>query len=199
MSIQRVKVVWGGIPTGAGVSTFYTEGGAVPDLTKLRTALDNLKTALAPGVTLQIQNQGDTLDETTGVLTGAWSTTSQAIITSTGTGSYAAPTGGCINWNTESIHNGRRLRGRTFVVPMNVGQYGASGQLLAGAVTALQGVIAGVLLAVTPHFVVWGRPVKPKDADGKVIPGSVGTGGLAGVISSGTVPTKAMVLTSRRD
>jgi len=199
MSIQRIRVVWGGIPTGAGISTFYAEGGTVPDLNKLRTALDNLKTALAPGVTLQIQNSGDTLDETNGKLTGSWASTSQAVITSTGTGSYAAPTGGCINWTTEGIHNGRRLRGRTFVVPMNVGQYGATGQLLAGAVTALQGVINGIMLAVTPHYVIWGRPVKPKDENGKVIPGSEGTGGIASVITGGTIPTKAMVLTSRRD
>jgi hypothetical protein len=199
MSIQRIRVVWGGIATGPGVSTFYAEAGAVPDLPKLRTALDNLKTAIAPGVTLQIQNQGDTLDETTGALTGSWSTTASAVITSTATGTFAAPVGGCVNWQTESIHNGRRLRGRTFVVPMASSQFGANGQLLAGAAGALQGLIAGVMLATSPHFVIWGRPVKPKDENGHVIPGSTGSGGLAGVISGGTVPLKAMVLTSRRD
>jgi hypothetical protein len=184
--LNRIRVVWTGIPTGTGVSTFYSPGAQVPNLNALRLGLDNLKPVLAPGITLTIQNQGDTIDDASGELVGTWATTAPAAVVSTGAGAYAAPTGGCVNWQTNGIHNGRRLRGRTFVVPLTAASYGTNGQLIAGAITALQGLINGVLTATSPPFVIWGRPV-------------AGAGGTSSAITGGTVPTKAVVLTSRRD
>lgn len=197
--INRIRVVWTGIPTGNGVSTFYTEGGAVPNLAPLRAALANLVTMLPTGVTLTIQNQGDTITSEDGLLSGSWSTAAQAAIVGTGTGSYAAAVGACVNWQTDGFHNNRRLRGRTFFVPLISGFFGNNGALAAGAIPNLQGVINGVLGSPAPKYVIWGRPVRPKNPDGTPIAGSVAAGGTHSTITAGTVPTKGMVLTSRRD
>jgi hypothetical protein len=145
-----------------------------------------VKSLIPPGVTLTIQNQGDSIDDATGTLVGSWSTTAVAAIVGTGTGAFAGPAGGCVNWQTAGIHNGRRLRGRTFFVPFVATSYSTTGQLIAGAVTGLQGVIAGIMTATANPFVIWGRP-------------KLGLGGTSSPITGGTVPAKVVVLTSRRD
>ena len=198
-SIHRVRVTWNGIPSGPGVSTFYCEASAVPNLTQLRLALANLATAIAPGVSLQIENQGDTISDADGALVGSWSTTAQAAIPSTATGNYSAPVGGVVAWQTAGIHNGKRLQGRTFVVPLAHTQFGADGKLLPGAVGNLSGLGNGLRDSPAPKWVVWGRPKKPRNADGSVVEGSVATGGMSSIITGYKVPSRAMVLTSRRD
>lgn len=198
--LNRIRVTWTGIPSGNGVSTFYSQSGTVPNLTTLRAGLANLVTLLPSGVTLSIDNQGDSISTDDGAIDGSWSTTAQATIVGTGGGAYAAPTGATITWTTDEIHGRRHLRGRTFFVPMAGSAFGSNGQLLAGAVTGLNGVAAGLMGAATgAKYCVWGRPVRPKGPDGKPVPGSVGSGGMGGIITGFKVPTKAMVLTSRRD
>jgi hypothetical protein len=197
--ISRIRVVWSGIPTGNGVSTFYAAGGTPPNLAPLRNALANMTTLIPSGITLTIQNQGDFIDDATGALTGSWSQTAQAAIACTGAGVWSAPSGACVNWQTNGIHNGRRLRGRTFFVPLVAACYAAGGGLTSGTITGLQGVVAGLLASGAPKYVIWGRPTKPKNPDGTPLEGGIASGGMSSEITAGTVPTKAMILTSRRD
>lgn len=197
--LHRVRVTWTGIPTGNGVSTFYCDSVAIPNLAALRAGLANLVTMLPTGVTLTIANQGDSISDDDGVLQGSWSTAAQAAIVGTGAGSYAAPVGACVNWQTDGFHNNRRLRGRTFFVPLISGFFGNNGALVAGAIPNLQGVVNAVVGTSSPKWMVWGRPRKPLNPDGTPIAGSTATGGTSSAITAGQVPTKAMVLTSRRD
>jgi hypothetical protein len=198
--LNRIRVTWTGIPSGNGVSTFYSQSGTVPNLSTLRLGLANLSAILPTGVTLQIENQGDSIETDGGAIDGSWSTSAQAAVVGAAGGAYASPTGAVITWLTDEIHGRRHLKGRTFFVPLAASAYGSNGSLLAGATTALQGVGNGLLAAGTgAKYCVWGRPVRPKGPDGKPVPGSVGTGGMGGIITSYKVPTKAMVLTSRRD
>lgn len=198
-TIHRVRVVWTGIPSGNGVSTFYSEASTVPNLGALRAGLANLAAVLPTGVTLTIENQGDTISDADGILQGSWSTAAQSAVVGAAAGAYAAAVGGCVNWQTAGLHNSRRLRGRTFVVPLAASAFGGNGQLLAGAVTALQGLANGVTGATGAKFVVWGRPTVARNPDGTKIPGAVGSGGTSSAITAATVPSKGMVLTSRRD
>lgn len=199
-TLQRIRVIWTGIPTGNGVSTFFSQSGQVPDLATLRAGLDNIKTLIPAGVTLTVEGQGDTIGADDGGIEGAWSTTAPAAVVGTGAGTYAAPTGACITWVTDEIHGRRHLKGRTFFVPLVSACFTATGQISAGTITGLNGVGAGVLAAATgKKFCVWGRPTRVPATDPPTVPAPPAVGGMGGIITSFRVPTKAMVLTSRRD
>lgn len=198
-SIHRIRAVWTGLPAGSAVSTFYAGGGTVPNLAALQAGMANLAALIPAIVKITIENQGDTIDDATGVLSGNWSTAAVAAIQGTGTGGYGAAQGARVKWLTEGIHNGRRLRGRTFVVPIIGGFYGANGRLLAGAVTNLQGLVNGVVGAGTNKYVVWGRPTVPKNPDGSAIEGAVPSGGMSSPITAGVADDFMAVLRSRRD
>lgn len=200
VELNRIRVVWTGIPSGNGVSTFFSQSGQVPDLATLRLGLANLVTVIPAGVTLTIEGQGDTIGTDDGAISGSWATTAPAAVVGTGGGAYASPTGGIVTWLTDEIHGRRHLRGRTFFVPMAGSAFGSTGQLLAGAVTALQGVANGLLLAPAgKKYCVWGRPTRvPKNPD-PTAPPVVPIPGTGGIITGSKIPTKAMVLTSRRD
>lgn len=101
-------------------------------------------------------------------------------------GGYPAPCGAVINWRTASLHRARRVRGRTFIVPLGGTQYDSAGSLIAGAVTGIQA--AGTAL-VTAGLGVWARPKGPPP---------VVAGAFYDVVAA-SVPDKSCVLRSRRD
>lgn len=199
-TLNRIRVTWTGIPSGNGVSTFYSQAGTVPDLASLRLGLANLVTILPTGVTLTVENQGDTIGADDGAIEGSWSTTAPAAVVGTAGGAYAAPAGATVTWVTDDIHGRRHLKGRTFFVPLAGSAFSATGALLAGAVTALTGVGNGLLLAPAgKKYCVWGRPTRVPATVPPTVPAPPATGGMGGIITSFKVPTKSMVLTSRRD
>jgi hypothetical protein len=85
------------------------------------------------------------------------------------------------------IINGRRLRGRTFLVPLGSTFYTTDGTPIETARTNIAAA-AAVLIANTggPPLGVWRRPS----------PSGVG---VLGVATTASVPDKAAVLKSRRD
>lgn len=189
VDIHRVRTVWRGLAGGTGVSTMYfdAEVEAAPPTAAIRTFWDSLKTLVPDAVTFQVQGAGDTIDAATGVLTAGWSTSTPATVTGTGGSLHSAPTGGLIHWETGTVIAGRRLRGSTFIVPLVNLNYDGSGTLTSGCIGTL-GSAAGVLIGATgADMVVWHRPEKG------------GSDGGVAVVTTASVPDKAMVLRSRRD
>lgn len=185
MNLDRCVVVWSGFPGGPGVSIHYAiPGGGVA--TSLRAFYFGIRTMLPINVTVDVPEGGDTIDDATGDLVGTWTTTSQSPVTGSGTGAYAAPAGGLVRWNTGSIVAGRRLRGRTFIVPMVNSAFDAAGQLTTVAQTTLQGPANTLVTAAAGFLTIWSRPTASR-------------AGSNGVVTSAAVGTKASVLTSRRD
>lgn len=182
------------------MTTFYGEGGAVPNIGALQTFFTAIRTFIPTGYTLQVENQGDYVADADGTLTGTWSAPAQAAITTSGTGGYAAPVGMQVTWLTDGIHNGRRLRGRSFLVPFTA--LGADGQYLAGAVTALNDAANALRGAAGTKFGVWGRPVIPA-ADPAAPAGTPRpaptVAGLWSPWTGSRVTNKPVVLRSRRD
>lgn len=199
-TLNRIKVVWTGIPSGNGLSTFFSQAGTVPNLSTLRAGLANLSVILPTGVTLTIENQGDTIETDGGAIMGSWSTSAQTPVVGGAGGAYASPTGACVTWMTDDIHGRRHLKGRTFFVPLAGSAYGTDGKLLAGAITALTGVGNGLMAAASgAKYCIWGRPTPVPPTVPPTVPKPPGTGGTGGVITGFKVPTQAMVLTSRRN
>lgn len=181
-NIQRIVCTWTGTSGLPGVSVFYGVelGSANADLKTFFTAI---KDVLANPTSIAIPGSGDLIDSVTGTLTGAWSNPSGAgTATSAGGNVYAAGVGGYVVWNTAAVIAGRRLKGRTFLCPLNTGAYDTSGSLLSTPLGTIQ--TAATALVTAAQTLVWHRP------------GS--TAGQAVAPVSATVPDQVTSLRSRR-
>ena len=184
-SINRHIVSWGGIGALPGASVFYSTGG-VDATADLVTFFNAIKALLPTGLSWSILNSGDVLDDTSGLITSSWTGVGGGVVTATASGAYAAGTGGYINWQTNQVVGRRRLRGRTFICPLQstVG-YDTGGTILTAALTTLSA--AATALAGTGKMRIWHRPPK-----------GTFTGGTSALIVSGTVPDQVTSLKTRR-
>lgn len=121
------------------------------------------------GVTVTIPGTGDTIDDRTGHITGTWSTGAAVQATASGSANAAAGAGACITWTTGGIVNGpsgipRRLRGRTFLVPLTTACYDSDGTLTAA--TFADVATFGTNLRAAGPLAVWHRPTTKGGTDG---------------------------------
>jgi len=180
--LERIPVVWSGTSGLPGVSVFYGEvgGSANADLKTFFTAIASVFPA---PLTWQVPGNGDLIDETTGILSGTWiNTGGGGVVAASSTGVHAAGVGAYVNWNTSALVGTRRLRGRTFLCPLQIERYDASGTILAATLTTLQ--TAASALVTAANIRVWRRPTP---------------GPGAGIVpTSATVPDQVTSLRSRR-
>jgi hypothetical protein len=177
-------VVWQTGAGGAGVSVFYSNG--TDDATAaLGTFFNAIKALFPAAVSWQIPSSGDKIEATTGALTGSWSGGTGATIASTGSGTYAAGGGAYVRWYTNTIRDGRKFYGRTFLAPILASVYDNDGTLTGGNVTTMQN--AANALVTAAKTVIWGRPTTPGGSDG-----------LFAGVTSALVPDKVTSLKSRR-
>jgi hypothetical protein len=112
-----------------------------------------------------VQGEVTEHDMATGTLLGAATmTTVPATVVGTGSAtSWANGSGYSVKWNTGLIWNGRRVTGRTFMVPA-VACYEADGTLVAAAITAIGAAAQALISAVGAEFAVWSKTfTKPPD------------------------------------
>lgn len=201
--IYRVKMNWTGFPGAPGLSVFHfrdfdtepgaglSEAGAQAATARVDTFITAVVPYLPQGVMLRSDTEVEVIEETTGQLEDTYSVTPAAAKTgamSTANG-FSAPSGAVINWRTQGVRNGRRIRGRTFLVPLGSGSYQADGTLSTAAVAGLAAAAnALVESSGSPDLGVYARPSGPGASDGNWV-----------VASSATVPDMAAVLRSRRD
>lgn len=168
MDLDRVRVEWSGAAlVGPGVSTFYcTAGNGASLSSELHDFFDALK-GYFPNtkVTWSFPDGGEVIDSATGQATGTWSGGIYQTVAASGAGSnWANGVGGRVRWNTSVFHNGRRVRGSTFLVPFQSGVYDNDGTLVGSAVTAIQ-TAAEALLSGVPTMGILTRP-HPGMSDG---------------------------------
>ena len=156
------------------------------------TAVESLHTfwgaiqALIPAdVDLQVENAGDIIEDTTGALTGAWTATPVAVVSGSSGDRYAAPAGAVVNWLTETIGGGRRLRGRTFLVPLASGRFQNDGSVDDDGRVIIQEAATALIAEQSASFVIWHR--------------GTGSNGSDGLVTAARVSDMVAVLTSRRD
>lgn len=185
MDLYRVRVALNGGAGGAKVSTFYSDGttGFQAVLTDFYTAI---KGYLPNQQVVDVAADGDIIDSETGLITSSWTTTPNVGVTGTGGPSYPAGVGACVTWRTAAVIEGKRVRGRTFIVPLTTAAYDQDGTLIAECLTALRAASADVV--ASGQFYVFSRPrLSP------VLPGS------AVPFTASTVTDKVAYLSSRRD
>lgn len=188
MRLNRVVVQWAGSGvTGLAVNVLHFAGDAgAPDPGAILDAYDACSPSLPSGVTVTVPNAGDVIEDTTGELVDVWTGTGGGTATGGATGPRAAGVGVCVSWLTGGIINGRRLRGRTFLVPVSGGAWDTDGTFQPAALTQFQA-FATQMLASGP-LAVWHRPTTVGGTDGNSY----------GVIAS-RITDRTAILTSRRD
>lgn len=187
--LNRIRIDWAGTPvTGASVTTLHYDatGGAVPDVAKVLTAFQGIASSLPTGLTITVPNSGDVIDSATGVLQTTWTGGVGGTATGSDGTTYPKGVGAVLTMLTAGVANGRRVRGRVFLVPL-----GGSGYATDGTINnALLGPLAAVgtnLMAAGP-LMIWHRPKLT----------APGTGG-AFLVTTTRVPDKVAILRSRRD
>lgn len=192
MSILRVTAQWTGFNGAPGYSVFHFMGGGglisdaqqVADRTA--TALANLKPILPSTVRIAVDGEVAILDEATGVLEDFRGITQPPAVAGTVSTGYAGPTGAVVNWRTDDVRGGRRIRGRTFLVPLLGAAYDSSGTLTSSAMDSIRSFADGMIGGdLDSELAVWSRPID-------------GSGGVAATVVSANVPDKVAVLRSRR-
>jgi len=148
--------------------------------------------------TITVANEGDIFDHATGVISGAWISGAPTVLPGLVAGSYAAPVGAVVNWQTGVVLGGRRLRGRTFIVPLGGGQFAVDGSLAEGPRNILRDAAAALVTASAGNMIVWRRNRVAKAATA-TRPAVEERGGAEGDVIGSRVPDLAAVLRSRRD
>ena len=192
-SIQKVQAVWTGFQGAPGTTTMYATAAA-DLLAPLRAFFAALVTFFPTGLTITLPGIGDIIDDTNGELTGTWGpVTSPAIVVGSSSASYAAPAGVSVQWHTTGIVGGRRVKGRTYLVPWASGQ--TDGTPSAASLTALSTALGTYLTASAGNMKVWQRPREASDGP----PPVTARVGSSWPVDGSQVGDFMSVLRSRRD
>jgi hypothetical protein len=193
-SLARIRCVWTGFVGAPGYTNLYVANPETqsPQIASVRTFFDAIKAHLPTTVTVQVENAGPIISDLDGEQFGDWSATAVASVTGTSSSVYNAPAGGAITWNTSKFIRGRRLKGRSYLVPM-AGYSDADGSISAAALLVLQNAASAMVTAMSPNLAVWSRPIKTGT------PPVITTQGDHGVVTGRSVADKVAVLRSRRD
>jgi hypothetical protein len=183
--LKKVIVQWDGLAGLPGISVFYVGSATTGFLAPIRTFFNAMATTMPSPLTWTFPAAGDMIDEATGTLTGGWTDTAAAQVTCSGSGSYANGVGAFVRWGTGQIVNGRKVVGKTFLVPISSANYDAQGNIGSGGLGSMQG--AATALVAASVLRIWHRP------------GSVSGGpGSSWPVNSGTVPDKVSWLQTRK-
>lgn len=145
-------VRWQGGRIGLGATVFHFKGTNSPTAAQaavnaIDTFFGAINNVIPTGVTTRGDAEVRVLTES-GVLTDVLTVTQPATRSGGGGAAYGSGLGAMIRWNTPSVVAGRRLLGRTYVVPMDSTRFtagnvtGAAQTILTNAGTALIGSMA---------------------------------------------------------
>lgn len=193
MPILRITAVWNGFRGAPGYSNFYFQGQSADEEDAaahglaVREFFQGVREELAGDTTVTIQGTADNIDETNGNIIGQVDFDQPPVVLANGSATYSAATGAVVNWMTGAYKNGRRVKGRTFLVPLGSGAFDGQGDLAAATLTVLRDAAQGLVANPGPvPMVVWSRPKN-------------GAGGSVATVTSARVPDLGAILRSRRD
>lgn len=122
--MDRYQVTGSTSQGGNIVSTFHVLSGAASDATSrtamaaaLRAFLNTFAAQYPPGTSWSFPSESATINPSTGEVTQWNVLTPPATINGSASGSYAAGVGFRVDWLSTGIQNGRRVKGRTYIVP----------------------------------------------------------------------------------
>lgn len=186
MALNRVRCTFTGVTGLPGVATFHV-GSGVTDMTPIRTFWNAIAGVFPNALIIGTPNSGDTINEATGQITGAWTGPVQTSVIGTGgVGSFSPTIGPMVRWITPQVVDGRRPIGKTFLVPSSTSIIATSGTFTSAIVTTIANAAVALVVALAGELKTWHRP----NTKGP---------GVACTITGASVTGKHMVLRSRRD
>lgn len=196
--MAKVTINWSGLPGGPGYTNLYftdISGGSNIDQTVVDSAVSKtdawlavFRASIPNSITTGVSATVEAVDETSGALQAFWTGTPAAAAAGTGGTSFSAPSGAVISWYTSTVRNSRRIRGRTFMVPLSTGCYEADGSITAAKLTSWNTATATLIgTGASAELGVWSRPSGPGATDGDWA-----------LVTSFRIPDMAAILTSRR-
>lgn len=198
MSFIRVKVNWTGFVGSPGYTNFnfehivdgvWTQPEVEAAVVQVQTWLTAQRPFLPAAVVTGIDAAVSEHNEQSGEIEAFWNVTPAAPAPGTSPAStFTSGAGYCIAWTTGGVRNSRRVRGRTFVVPISTNEYEADGSLKnASLVTWKNAAVALAGDANNVRLGIWAH------TPGALIP----DGGIYDVIGV-NVKDRPAFLTSRR-
>lgn len=186
--IGEAQILWQGVG-GPGVSTFHVTSPLNPSEAQgvtnaLQAFADDLSGLLPNDYVVTGGSEVKLIDDVDGQLTGTypingWQSSGQAA------GVFSRAAGARIDWLTQAIVAGRRLRGRTYWVPITSGAFTQDGILTGGTVNDIQDAgeaLINALAVVGCPLLAWSP-----------------THGVSALVEALYVPPKGAILRSRRD
>jgi hypothetical protein len=194
MALIRLRAVWTGFNGAPGYNIFHFDTGSMGAAEGAQQAADKVSaffTAIRANfnqiVNIRPESSAEVIDEPTGQITDIVSLTPAAAEAGAATAGFSGVSGAVVHWTTDGFKNGRRVRGKSFLVPLASTAYEGNGTLTSGAITGIT-TAANNLIANDFDTVlcVYSRPVN-------------GAGGAKFDVTGTRVPDKAAILRSRRD
>lgn len=192
--IFRARVNWTGFSGAPGYSVFHGlafEADPLAEATTFSQGINNFLIAIANNlpvsVSVQVDPEVEVLEDSTGTLQEVVTVPTLAATQGTGNTTYSAASGAVVNWRTDFVRNGRRIRGRTFLVPLATASYDTDGTLLPAVRTDILNAATALMDYAGMQLVVYGRPT------------ILDNDGVSGRVTAVSVPDMAAVLRSRRD
>ena len=198
-SMLRVTARWSGFQGSPGYSNFFFAADndgfhndeAADACADKVDAFFGACAALFPNVfRISTLSDVDEIDPANGQLLRTFNAGSRGAVAGTAAANgFSGTSGAVVTWRSSGVRNGRRVRGRTFLVPTANIAYDIDGTLQASTLTTL-GTAATALRTPFTNFTagIWARPTLPGASDGAWFP-----------MTSHSIPDKAAVLRSRRD
>lgn len=181
MAHTALTAIWSGSAGLPGYSKFrFNTDLDNIGATAARDRLKGFFQQIAPLLPTAVQINFDPIAiayDAQGQALGERNTGSTGAVGGQGAGPFAAPAGACVNWATGVFVNGKKVRGRTFLVPLTAAAYEADGTLLNSARTGLDDaagilrggpvplvILSGVASGVSSAHVVTGHSIADKVA-----------------------------------
>lgn len=181
VDMNQFRIEWTGAAGLPGVSTFYNVGTPQDFISKAKTFFEAVKAFIPNDVTITFPSTGNVVNVESGNVVATWLAGQADPTLGAGSGTYAAPVGAVINWNTSLYVAGRRLRGKTFLVPCVGGVYDSAGRITTANMPILRNAANALTGGSSPMCIY--SPSHRVQAD----------------VTTATVPQMAAVLRSRRD
>lgn len=197
--ILRVTARWSGLPGGNGYTVLHFRdfSSGSPTTADAQAAVDRVDDffaaiiGLIPAtVTILVLPDVEVIEETNNTLQSVLTAVPDAARTggATGAASFVAAAGAVISWRTGGIRANRRVRGRTFLIPLSSQAFQSDGTLLSTALTTLNTAATALRNNTgTPDLGIYARPTATGATDGVWF-----------AVTSHSIPDMGAILRSRR-
>lgn len=199
-SVYRVTAVWNGFQGAPGYSKFSfqalnTDVNRNAAGAAVRAWFASLTSYMQNAWTVAVQPTVQEFNDLNGLLIGedVMTTVPASVGGIGGSGAFAGGSGACVSWKTTFFFVGRRVQGRTFLVPL-LGAFDTDGTLAGSIIGTLNTANAALIAAPNAELAVWAKQWSAPDSSGH----RTQISGVTAPVTSAVVKDMASQLRSRR-